>query len=109
MKTTIIILLMAMCAIYADDIIPREAKEKQPKSLIFADGIHGTWMRVIRTNTKDTTARGYDPSHTAIVLAPDLMATARKLPDGSLEIQFHSKIARDLPPASSAVSPCPCL
>jgi hypothetical protein len=95
--------------VVGQDIIPKDAKEKQPKTLIFADSIHGTWMRVIRTNTKDTTARGYDPSYTAIILAPELKATARKLEDGTMEIQFHSKIAQDMPPASSAVSPCPCL
>jgi hypothetical protein len=80
-----------------------ELRTNEPPNLIFADKIHGVWMRIVRTNSKNADAEGYDPCYTSIVLMPTLRATGRMLPTGELEIQFRSEIAKGLPPAASGV------
>jgi|SRR5215469_14522825 len=99
MRTTIYCLLIAIAfrVIFAQTVETAGDLKQEPREIILVDKNHGAWLRIKRTNVSDKDAKGYDPSYTELILAKELRATARKMPNGDMEIQFRSEIAKGLP------------
>ena len=69
--------------------------EQPPERILFAGGVSGLWLTVVRTNTKDPEAKAFDPSYTYLLCS--FKPLVRKLANGQYEITFTSEIAEKLP------------
>ena len=109
LKKTDQVLLLIMCSLLLQLFVMVTARlgaqtvetsgdlKAEPREIMLVDKHHGVWLRIVRTNSTDKDAKGYDPSYTEMILAKELRATARKMPNGDMEIQFRSEIAKGLP------------